>query len=52
MLIKSRSKRYNTKFLTPSDRLESLYDRNYKQSEDKDGKIQAEAEEVYKESKE
>lgn len=53
MLIKIKSRTYKTKFLNPKERLESIYERNYKPSGDSetDKRVQQESESVYRELK-
>ena len=53
VLIRTKSRTYKTKFLTPKQRLESIYERNYKPSGDSetDKRVQQESESVYRELK-
>ena len=53
VLIRTKGRTYKARFLTPAERLESIYDRNFKPSGDKetDKRVQEESEAVYKELK-
>lgn len=52
-IIKNQKRDYDASKLSPKERLESLYDRNYRPSGDKeaDNKTQAEFEKAYQELK-